>query len=185
MGIQQAKALVIVIGDSISARKIVQIARRENPYIYIIIRTKFIAEIEDLIKLGANEVISEEFEASIEIFTKLLHYYKIPRNVIFDVLEDIRKNHYQAFRTPQKPKLKSIEDLEFLKNVAVETYLIKKDSPLIGLSLKTLDLRSKTGATIIAIKRNEEFLVNPSPNFIFKEGDLLIIIGTDKQLNKA
>lgn len=185
LGIHNAKALVIVIGDSISARKITLLARKENPDLYIIVRTRFVAEIEDFVKLGANEVIPEEFEASIEIFAKVLHYYKVPRNVIFDLLENVRKNHYKAFRTPDKPILGSIEDLEFLKTIATETYLVKKDSPLIGLSLKSLDLRSKTGATIIAIKRNEEFIVNPQPKLTFKEGDILVIIGNDNQLNKA
>lgn len=185
LGVQKAKALVIVIGDNISARKITLIARKENPDLYIIVRTRFVAEIEDLVKLGANEVIPEEFEASIEIFAKVLHYYKIPRNVIFDLLESIRRNHYKAFRTPEKPLLESIEKLEFLKGVATETYLIKNNSPLIGLTIKTLDLRSKTGATIIAIKRNEEFIVNPSANLSFKERDILILIGSEEQLNKA
>ncbi|MDL1957750.1 MAG: hypothetical protein LWW95_12000, partial [Candidatus Desulfofervidus auxilii] len=77
------------------------------------------------------------------------------------------------------------ENLEFLKNVVSETYLIKKNSHLIGLTLKRLNLRSKTGATIIAIKRNGEFIVNPPANFSFKENDILIIIGTEDQLNKA
>ncbi|MCD6548448.1 MAG: cation:proton antiporter [Thermodesulfobacterium sp.] len=183
LGIQNAKALVIVIGDNISARKITLFARKENPNLYIIARTRFVAEIEDFVKLGANEVIPEEFEASIEIFAKVLHYYKVPRNVILDLLESIRKNHYKAFRTPVKPLLTSIENLEFLREVVTETYLVKKESPLIGLTLKALDLRSKTGATIIAIKRNEEFIVNPSPNLTFKENDILILIGTETQLN--
>ncbi|MDF2952825.1 MAG: Kef-type K+ transport system [Thermodesulfobacterium sp.] len=183
LGIQNAKALVIVIGDNISARKITLFARKENPNLYIIVRTRFVAEIEDFVKLGANEVIPEEFEASIEIFAKVLHYYKVPRNVILDLLESIRKNHYKAFRTPVKPLLTSIENLEFLREVVTETYLVKKESPLVGLTLKALDLRSKTGATIIAIKRNEEFIVNPSPNLTFKENDILILIGTETQLN--
>uniref|UniRef100_A0A7V4N3V7 Sodium:proton exchanger n=1 Tax=Thermodesulfobacterium geofontis TaxID=1295609 RepID=A0A7V4N3V7_9BACT len=185
LGVKTAKTLVVVIGDNISARKIIFLARRENPDLYIIIRTKFVAEIEDLIKLGANKVIPEEFEASIEIFAKVLHYYKIPRNVIFELLEILRKNYYKAFRTLEKPFLESIDNLEFLKDVATETYLIKKESPLIGITIRALDLRSKTGATIIAIKRGEEFIVNPPANLSFKEKDILILIGSEEQLNKA
>uniref|UniRef100_A0A7C4NUW8 Sodium:proton exchanger n=1 Tax=Thermodesulfobacterium geofontis TaxID=1295609 RepID=A0A7C4NUW8_9BACT len=185
LGIKTAKTLVIVIGDNISARKITFLARKENPDLYIIVRTRFVAEIEDLIKLGANEVIPEEFEASIEIFAKVLHYYKVPRNIIFELLEALRKNYYKAFRTLEKPLLESIENLEFLKDVATETYLIKKESPLIGLTIRALDLRSKTGATIIAIKRGEEFIVNPPANLTFKEKDILILIGSEEQLNKA
>ena len=84
-GIREAKALVISMSDVIAARKIVSIARKENPQLYIIVRSRFVAEIEELIKLGADEVIPEEFEVSIEIFAKVLETYKVPRNVIYEL----------------------------------------------------------------------------------------------------
>jgi CPA2 family monovalent cation:H+ antiporter-2 len=67
--------LVVAISDPASTRRIVQVARRGNPRLHILVRTRYAAEVEDLLKLGANEVIPEEFETSIEIFAKVLHHY--------------------------------------------------------------------------------------------------------------
>ncbi|MEW6374783.1 MAG: cation:proton antiporter, partial [Thermodesulfobacteriota bacterium] len=75
LGLATARLLVIVISDPASTRRIVQMARKENPRLYLIVRTRYTAEVEDLLKLGANEVIPEEFETSIEIFAKVLHHY--------------------------------------------------------------------------------------------------------------
>ena len=45
---------------------------------------------EDLEKLGANEVIPEEFETSVEIFSRVLNHYQLPRNVISEYINNIR-----------------------------------------------------------------------------------------------
>ena len=61
-------------------------------------RTRYVAEIERLYSLGANEVIPEEFETSVEIFARVLHEYHVPRNVIALQVDLIRKEHYGTLR---------------------------------------------------------------------------------------
>ena len=68
-GIEEAKLMIITISDPVSSKRIVAIARSLNSNIYIIVRTRYVAEVEELRKLGANEVIPEEFEISVEIAT--------------------------------------------------------------------------------------------------------------------
>ncbi len=185
LGIKNAKALVISMGDIIATRKIVSIARKENPGLYIIARSSFVAEIEELLKLGANEVIPEEFEVSIEIFAKVLERYEIPKNVIYELLENIRSKHYRAFRIVEELKPELSENFEFLRDVNIQTYLILAQNSLAGKSIKEAALRSKTGATIVAIKRGHDFIVNPSSEEILKKGDILYLIGREEELNKA
>lgn len=185
LGIKNAKVLVISMGDSLAARKIVSIAKKENSNLYIIVRSKFVSEIEELLKLGANEVIPEEFEVSIEIFAKVLEKYEVPKNVIYELLEKIRNKHYQAFRTIDDFKTGFTKDFEFLRGINTQTFFISEKTKLIGKSIKDLALRSKTGATIIAIKRNSEFIVNPSAEEILREGDILFLIGKEKDLEQA
>ncbi|MCS7199390.1 MAG: cation:proton antiporter [Caldimicrobium sp.] len=184
-GIQRAKALVIAVGDNLTTRKIIHIARSLNPFIYIIARTQFIAEIEELLKLGADEVVPEEFETSIELFAKVLEFYRVPKNVINDLLEEIRSGHYEALRAEGK-KITTIQSpSEWWRLINFQTYLVKRDSLLNGLTLRGLDLRAKTGASLVAIQRGEELIQNPSPDISFKEGDLLILIGGERELRKA
>ncbi len=183
--IESADLLVIAISDPISTRRIVSIARHENPNIYIIVRTRYLAEVDELIDLGANEVIPEEFETSIEIFSRVLHHYHVPRNIIADYIDNIRKNSYNALRTIDLPKKPLTERYEFLKDIETETYLIKEESSIGGHTIKDLHLRAKTGVTIIAVQRDNEIHQNPSPDFVLKKGDILLLIGKKRDINKA
>ncbi len=185
MGIHRAKVLVIAISDPAATRRIVQIARKEAPSIHIIVRTKYIAEVDDLIKLGANEVIPEEFETSIEIFSRVLHHYHVPRNVIAEHIENIRRDHYSALRTVELPVKHLAERQEFLKDIETETYLIKEGSHIDGHSIRELHLRAETGVTIIGVQRGEEIVANPLPDFILRTGDVLLLIGKKKDINNA
>jgi len=58
-----------------------------------------VVEIPELIRLGANDVIPEEFETSIEIFARVLAYYGVDRAEIERLVEQIRASHYAALRT--------------------------------------------------------------------------------------
>ncbi|MEF9427407.1 MAG: cation:proton antiporter, partial [Candidatus Mariimomonas ferrooxydans] len=98
LGIKTARTLVVAISDPASCRKIVKLAKKQNPELSIIARTRYTAEVDDLLKLGADDVIPEEFETSVEIFSRVLTQYQIPRNVIFSYVDMIRKDGYRVFR---------------------------------------------------------------------------------------
>lgn len=176
---------MIAISDHIAVRKIIQIARHFNPNIYIIVRTQFVAEIDELLRLGADEVVPEEFEASIELFSKVLEFYKIPKNVINELVEEIKSGHYEALRTEDKRLKISYTVKELWKLINFKTLSCERGSFLVGQSIKRLDLRAKTGATIVAIQRGEELILNPAPNETLLEGDILFIMGSEDQLRRV
>jgi CPA2 family monovalent cation:H+ antiporter-2 len=184
-GIHRARVLVVVISDPASARKIVHIARNENPSLHIIVRTRYVAEVEDLRALGAAEVIPEEFETSVEIFARVLQHYNVPRNIINDNIDEIRKNEYRALRTHELRR-KSFKDMEEMtKGIETETYLVKEGSQIPGHNLRELHLRAMTGATVIAIAREGALTQNPSPDFVMKENDVLLLVGKREHINRA
>lgn len=184
-GIHKAKVLVIAISDAAAIRRIVQVARKENQHIHIIVRTRYVSEIDDLTKLGADEVIPEEFETSIEIFSRTLHHYQVPRNVISEHINNIRKNSYKALRTTALPAKFLTDRYEIMKSIETETYFINEKSRLNNYSIQKLQLRTKTGATIIAVQRGEHVHYNPSPDFTFKSGDIIVLIGKAKHMSHA
>ena len=185
LGIHSAKVLVVAISDASATRRIVQIARKENPELHIIVRTRYVAEIDHLTDSGANEVIPEEFETSVEIFSRVLHYYHTPINVISDHIENVRKDCYSVLRGVALPKKELTERQELLKGMETETYLIRNTSWADGLSLRGLNLRVETGATIITIKRTDNIHHNPPSDFILKAGDILLFIGTKEDIGRA
>jgi TrkA domain protein len=66
--------------------------------------------------------------------------------------------------------------------ISVHTYIIGKR--MAGKNIEDLQIRAKTGATIIAVSRRERNIINPPPNFIFEAGDAVVVIGEADQLKK-
>lgn len=185
LGLSTARMLVIVISDPASTRRIVQLARKENPRIYIIVRTRYTTEIEDLLRLGANEVIPEEFETSIVIFAKVLHRYQVPRNLIYEQIERIRSRSYEALRKVELPSKGLPEKCDIMTDIETEAYLLKERTPAVGHSIRDLKIRSKTGATVIAVRRDGEIVSSPDPDFVFKQGDIIYLIGEREKVLRA
>ncbi|HSW63555.1 MAG TPA: cation:proton antiporter [Dissulfurispiraceae bacterium] len=183
--VHSARILVIAISDAAAARRVVQIARHENPQLRIIVRTRYLAEMDDLKAAGANEVIPEEFETSVEIFARVLHHYHVPKNAIHRRIEEIRDDNYTMLRGIRLPAKALSERHSFLKGLHTETYQILKGTPADGVSIKTLRLRAETGATILAVQRNDEVHQNPSPDFHLHADDLLLLIGNRESVEKA
>jgi CPA2 family monovalent cation:H+ antiporter-2 len=185
LGIATARMVVVVISDPASTRRIVQVARKENSRLYIIVRTRYTSEVEDLLKLGANEVIPEEFETSIEIFAKVLHHYQVPKNLLIEQIERIRSGSYEVLRRVELPVKDLPQKCEILIDIDTETYLVKERARASGRSIKELRIRSTTGATVIAVKRGSEIIPSPGLEFVFNPGDILYLIGSQESLSKA
>jgi len=115
----------------------------------------------------------------------VLHYYHTPKNVISDHIENVRKDCYSVLRGVALPKKELTERQELLKGMETETYLIRNTSWADGLSLRGLNLRVETGATIITIKRTDNIHHNPPSDFILKAGDILLFIGTKEDIGRA
>lgn len=180
--INSARSLVVAISDPAASRKIVSIARGLNRSLYIIVRTRFLAEVDDLKTLGADEVIPEEFETSVEIFSRVLTHYNVPRNIINDNVDKIRRDNYLVLRSPShaaRPLYSLIGDMD------TEKYLVRQGSAIKGSSLKEHQIRTKTGATVIALERDGILIQNPSPDTVIIDGDVLFLIGAPKDISNA
>ncbi len=185
VGIEKAKMLVVVISDPSSTRKIVSLARSENPNIYIIVRTRFISEVEELKRLGADEVIPEEFETSIEISSRVLSYFNVPLNLIREYASKLREDAYKVLRRFEMQVEKIIDGIDVLKHLDSGIYIITETSLANGKSIAGLNLKSKTGAMIIAVQRGDEIFTNPSSDFVFKVGDVMFIVGRREEIERA
>ena len=97
--IRTARIVVITLPGTGDALRVTKLARQMNPRVHIIIRTRFILHMEDLYKAGANEVIPEEFETSVEIFTRVLDKYDVDRENIDKLVTEIRSDGYEMFRS--------------------------------------------------------------------------------------
>ncbi|HEY7320599.1 MAG TPA: cation:proton antiporter [Candidatus Binatia bacterium] len=185
VGIQQARVLVIAISDPAATARLVFQARRLRADLYIIVRTRYVAEIDHLYRLGANQVIPEEFETSVEIFARVLQEYHVPRNVIGLQVDLIRKEHYGTLRgiRLQGKQLDALS--QFLVGTTSDIFSILEASPAVGKSLEEINLPSKSGVSVIAVVRDGQSYPSVGTDFKLAVGDMLILLGGHKALDDA
>ncbi|MEW5974837.1 MAG: cation:proton antiporter [Acidobacteriota bacterium] len=183
-GIQSARAVVLAISDPFSVRTATRLARSLNPEGFIIIRTKYLADVDDLYDLGASEVVTEEFETSIEILTRILRIYRFPRNVIRDEVKQIRDERYEMFRDLHLPAQPDQGFGEFVRG-QTENFKVTESSPALGKDIRTLGLRARTGASIVGVLRQGESFANPSAEFVIRADDTLVLLGSTQELENA
>ncbi|NOY06876.1 MAG: potassium transporter KefB [Chlorobi bacterium] len=175
--ISEARIVVVAINDPASTRRIVEVVRRLNPKVHLIVRSRYLQEMKPLYELGANEVIPEEFETSVEIFTRVLRKYLVPKDKIEALVAEIRSDGYEMFRSLSKDS-SSLSDLHLqLPDVEISTLMIAEGSSLVGKSLAEAELRKNYGVTVLAIRRNSEVLSNPSVNMPLCVDDVLFVLG--------
>lgn len=184
-GAAAAHVIVIAISDPAATRRIVALARQMNLQVPIIVRTRYVAEMDELRRLGATEVIPEEFETSVEIFARVLRRLRVPRNVITLQVELIRKQGYSMLRGLALPR-QTLDQLDqILAATTTESFMVPKSSPAAGRSIRELQLRKMTGVTIIAVVRNGKPTTNPPPDLVIEAGDILVMVGNHAQLDQA
>lgn len=96
--INKASIAVVAIFDSSAIRNIARTIKHLNEKIYLIVRTRFVSDVNELYKIGSDEVIPEEYETAIVIFKKVLDKLGIDDDNIQDFVTEIRNNCYQVFR---------------------------------------------------------------------------------------
>lgn len=184
LGIERARVLAVVISDPVATRNVVSMARRLNSSIYILARTHFLGEVAALKKLGASDVIPEEFETSVEMFTRVLYRYLVPQVKVEHFIEEIRAENYQMLRKRSKVQSSLADVNKHLSALDASAMLVEKGSELIGKTLAETALRRKHGITVVAVLREGETLVNPGADFVFKEGDTAYVFASvDRLIN--
>jgi len=185
VGIQKARVLVIATSDPTIERRIVSIARGMNPKLHITVRTRYVKEIESLMALGANEVIPEEFETSIEIFAHVLQTYSVPYNVIIEEINKVRTSEYRMLRHMPTGKAESPLSNLLAHKLGMQTVEAGQNWPAAGKRISELRLRSLTGATVLAVQRNADLTANPPADFVILPKDILYLVGNPEQLRNA
>jgi CPA2 family monovalent cation:H+ antiporter-2 len=182
-GIMRARIIVLAISDPLATRVAVRVSRLLNPELVILTRSKYLSEIDGLLDLGANEVISEEFESSFELLARILRVYHFPRQLVAQEIKSIRDARYGVFRHADTtvPRLRLSTRLD----VYIETFKMEPGSPVCGRPISETGLRQESGALVLGIIREPETLNNPDPSVVLEPGDFLVMSGTKDQLKRA
>lgn len=174
--IAKARAAVIAISDHLATGSIIKNIRSHSDSLYLVVRTRYIKETSELIALGADEVIPEEFETSVQIFVHVLHNFLVPENDIDQLVEKIRADNYQLFKGDLK--IPKTTRPAVLADFNITCVRMNTDSGrFLGRPLNEMNLRAEYGINILGIKRKSEMMQNIRPEDKLKQGDILYIQG--------
>ena len=181
LGVSTARTLAILISDPAGGRAIIANARAMNPALHIVVRTRFLSRINTYIELGANEVIPEEFETSLEIFARVLNHYLVPRQTIDRYVASIRRENYGMVR--QLDMGGTI--MESLPDLQLSAFTVEPGCALAGKTLAEAELRSRHGVTAAGVRRGEKIDNSPRADTRLEEGDVVFLLATAEALAHA
>jgi CPA2 family monovalent cation:H+ antiporter-2 len=183
--IKEANTIVFAISDPASLRRGLNLAKNLNPSIYSIVRTRFASDIDDLLALGADAAIPEEFETSIQIFSIVLKRFHVPLNVTMQQVNLLRSEAYSLMRK-EPGKFHALTDInEFLMAGVTEIYYVNENNKFVDTTLSEINLRAITDSTIIAIVREKQTVTNPSGKEKIRAHDTLVLTGNHKAVDDA
>jgi CPA2 family monovalent cation:H+ antiporter-2 len=181
--LHRARASVIAISDSTATKTIIKNIRSHSDSLYLMVRTRYVRDTSELLALGADEVIPEEFETSVKIFTHVLQNFLVPEDDIDQIINRIRADNYQLFKGELKlPKTYRPSNLA---DFNITSLRINSDSNrFLGKTLSELNLRRKYGINILVIKRRDDLLESIQPEDILRQGDILYIQGSQTNIEE-
>jgi len=174
-GIARARTFVLAISDAASTRRSVRIARELAPTVRILVRSEYVAEVDELRHLGADEVIPAEFETALALFDRVLSIYDVPEATVDDLADRMRLESYGFLRSAPRTRHRAGNGMQ------PRACRVPPGSPAVGRSIGELRLRSVTGATIVGIRHDGHLVTNPGPDERFAAGDEVTVVGTADQ----
>ena len=172
-------ALCIVISASTyeETLKTIDAARRLNPDIHIIVRTRYLRNINEVIEAGADEVIPKEFETSIMMFTRIMDYYNRDSDEIADAVNDLRSDNYDAFRNVTSDDIETYLNHKYT-DLEIDSLRVSEDTHLEDLPFEENSLK------VTGVVRGEDTFIEVDNDFRFLEDDLILFIGHRENINR-
>lgn len=179
-----AKALVLLINDPSAAERAIAAAKRHAPETPVFVRTHYLINAPRLKELGASHVVVEEVEAGIEMLARALRHAGTPSNVLLGRLEEARAATQRTEREPAL-SLRRLGEIAELGDLKVDSFLIGEGYFAVGRSAAEMELRSRTGALMVAVRRDGALVQESDPHAPLAAGDVLFLVGSRAELARA
>ncbi len=184
-GVPRARVVVLALSDPTATRHACRMARSLTSEAFIIVRTRYVDEIDQLYAAGANQVIPEEFETSIEIFTAVMRELHVPTNIVQAQITLLRQERYSLLRG-RRLQGSILDQLPtILLERTTDTFLLLQESPAVGRSVAEAGLGAEGEAKLVAIVRGGRPLTSVEDDFRLRVGDTLVVTGTHAEVDRV
>jgi len=171
-GADRAKVLVVGDDDPAMAHRVTSVARITNPTMRIIVRTRYIAEMEPLTAAGADRVIASELESIVQLFADVMRSYDLSADDIERNEEAVRHGGYAALRAEDRPAAPVVECDLGPDCLARRTVTIRAGAAAVGVAIGDLPL------IVERLRRGTIDHVKPLAGETIHAGDELVLAGT-------
>ena len=185
-GVERAKMVIVADDEPAVARRITAVARTLNPTARILVRTRYMEEVERLTGAGADRAVAEELESVVALFSDVLRGYQIPAAEIDAHEEAIRRGGYAALlrerEEGEEPVVVCSARPECFDTRSVT---VRGGSPVTRLPLAQLALDAAYGIRLREVVRGGETLTAPGKDFVLWPGDEIVLEGPTDSFTRA
>jgi len=183
VNLRKSRAVVIAISGQDETQEIVRAIRSVCQTTYLVVRSKYVRETDELLALGADDVIPQEFETSIEIAARIMSRFLIPMESIDGFISLLRSDNYQLLEG--RKKLPRTFTSRQLPNLNITTLMVGRDSGgPVGKSIGEANIRNEHGVNIIGIRRNDKMYFNFNASEKILQNDLLFVYGEPERVHR-
>jgi CPA2 family monovalent cation:H+ antiporter-2 len=184
VGIARASVVVITFANPDVALRILRSVRELRPKVPILVRTQDDTKLQELQAAGATEVVPETFEASLMLLSHLLLLVKLPVGQVIRTVNDIRNHRYSMLRQYFRAAGAEHLDESHAFREELHSVILPPQAWAVGRSITELAERGSQ-ATVNAVRRDGIVGREPSPDTVFKEGDVVVVYGTPEAVEHA
>jgi voltage-gated potassium channel len=156
-GIQRAKGIIISLADDTGNLFVTMSARTLNPGLKIITRANKPENINKIKRAGANSVFCPSLMAG--------------KRMALSIIKPASVAYVQALTDTNKV------------NLELEELILGTNSPMANVPLKDSGMREKFNTLLLAVKRDDETILNPDPDEVLLPGDIMIVCGPADELS--
>ena len=184
--VRNAKLLLITLPAIVTTQTVTSRVRARHPELHIVALVESEELSHILHEYGVYEVVQPEFEAGLEIVRQALLHLEIPATEIYNFTDEIRQQQY----APLQRSSTNAQAINKLKQAAARLMELRwlelsEQSLVAGQAINDLQIRQKTGASIVGILRGETVIANPSPGSRLQIGDMLAVLGDRHQVEQV
>jgi CPA2 family monovalent cation:H+ antiporter-2 len=180
-GVRRARLVIVTVPNPVGARLVVTRVRSLNPNVHVVARTTTVEQLEELGRLGVYEAVHPESEAGLELGRQALSHLGVAVGDIQRFADEVRRELYAPI-TRQGTEGDLLAQLgRASRQIETEWVRLTENSTLGGRTIGELGVRTKTGASVVAIVRDDLVVASPGPDDRFEAGDLVGVLGTPEQ----
>ena len=156
--VEHASTVIISLNDDKDVIFATLIARNLNPSVTIMARANSYKSIDRIYKAGADYVPSISIVAG-----------QMLARMTSECAEDVCSM--------------VDEEIWLYEGIDIEKHLVRDGDPLVGRSVRELDIRAKVGCTIIGIKRDDNVITDITPSLVIQLGDVIAVVGSKAEIS--